>query len=117
MRWPSACEAQGLIVDVSCARWSCDCVSFRQKNEQIENVECDQSSDPEARVWRGSDLPFEKEGIKILGTPFGHPQFVEAHLNKKIVEHEVLLERIPTVPDLQSAWLLSLRGLQGRTSF
>ena len=44
-------------------------------------------SDPEARVWRGSD-----------------PQFVEAHLTKKSVEHEVLLERIPTVPDLQSAW-------------
>ena len=65
-------------------------------------------------VWRGSDLLFEKQGIKILGTPFGHPQLVEAHLNKKIVEHEVLLERIPTVPDLQSAWSLLLHCAAAR---
>ena len=74
-------------------------------------------SDPEARVWRGSDLPFEKQGIKILGAPLGHPQFVEAHLNKKIVEHEVLLERIPTVPDLQSAWSLLLHCASARANY
>ena len=67
-------------------------------------------------VWRGSDLFFEKQGIKILGTPFGHPQLVEAHLNKKIVEHEVLLERIPTVPDLQSAWSLLLHCAAARAN-
>ena len=74
-------------------------------------------SDPEARVWRGSDLPFEKQGIKILGTPLGHPQFVEAHLNKKIEEHEVLLERMPTVPDLQSAWSLLLHCASARANY
>ena len=74
-------------------------------------------SDPEARVWRGSDLPFEKQGIKILGTPLGHPQFVEAHFNRKIVEHDVLLERIPTVPDLQSAWSLLLHCASARANY
>ena len=74
-------------------------------------------SDPEARVWRGSDLPFEKQGIKILGTPLGHPQFVEAHLKRKIEEHEVLLERIPTVPDLQSASSLLLHCASARANY
>ena len=40
-------------------------------------------SNPKARVRRRSHLPFEKQGIKILGTPLGHPQFGEAHFNRK----------------------------------
>ena len=39
--------------------------------------------DPDARVWRGSELPVVQQGIKVLGTPLGHSAFVEAHLNKK----------------------------------
>ena len=62
-----------------------------------------------SRVWRGSDL--------ILGTPLGHPHFVEAHLNKKIVEHEVLLERTPTFRDLQSAWSLLLHCASARANY
>ena len=33
-----------------------------------------------AFVWRGSDLPTVKQGIKVLGTPLGHEDFVAAHL-------------------------------------
>ena len=73
-------------------------------------------SDPNARVWRGSNLPFDQQGIKILGTPLGHPQFLEAHLNRKSAEHDVLLERIPTVLDLQSAWALLLHCLSARAN-
>ena len=61
-----------------------------------------QRSDSHASVWCGSGLPLDKQGIKVLGTPLGHPQFVEAHLNKKIAVQEVLLERILAVPDLLS---------------
>ena len=57
---------------------------------------------PHARVWRGSGLLLDKQGIKYLGTPLGHPQILEAHLNKKVAVQEVLLERILAVPVLLS---------------
>ena len=50
---------------------------------------------------------------RVLETPLVHPQFVEAHLNRKMAEHEVFLERMPTVPDLQSAWSLFTAHPQG----
>ena len=53
------------------------------------------------QIAQRSDL--HASGIKVFGTPLGHPQFVEAHLNKKIAVKEVLLERILAVPDLQSS--------------
>ena len=59
---------------------------------------------PEARVWKGSNFPTGQQGIKVLGT--GQPDFVSAHLDGKVHDHELLLSRIPAVPDLQSAWAL-----------
>ena len=36
-------------------------------------------ADETAIVWRGSDvLPSHQRGIKVLGTPLGHPDFVRA---------------------------------------
>ena len=46
-----------------------------------------QREHPEARMWKGSDLPTGQQGIKVLGTPLGHPDFVSAHLDGKIQEH------------------------------
>ena len=48
---------------------------------------------PRAVVWRGSGVATDREGVKILGTPVGH---------------RTLLDRIPHVQDLQSAWLILL---------
>ena len=63
--------------------------------------------DPLARVWRGcAGLPAEERGVEVLGTPLGSLEFVQARLRAKLSEHESLLERIPAVPDLQSAWVL-----------
>ena len=76
-----------------------------------------QRSDPHARVWRGSALPLDKQGVKILGTPLGHPQFVEAYLCKKTAAQEVLLERIPAIPDLQSSWSLLLHCASARANY
>ena len=56
--------------------------------EQIARV-----SDPTARVWRGSGVATERQGIKILGTPVGHPDFVRSHLVDLVEEQHVLLER------------------------
>ena len=55
---------------------------------------------PTAIVWRGdSELLTHQQGVKVLGTPLGHPDFVQRFLEGKIAEHRVLLERIPEVPD------------------
>ena len=70
-----------------------------------------QAVNPNARVWRGSLLPTDRQGIKVLGTPLGHPDFVARHLQAVVAEHQTLLDRIPRVKDLQSAWLL-LRSRQ-----
>ena len=34
-----------------------------------------QVGNPSARVWRGSMVPTDRQGIKLLGTPFGHPDY------------------------------------------
>ena len=35
-----------------------------------------QEQNPAARVWRGAGIPVGQQGIKILGTPLGHPAYV-----------------------------------------
>ena len=46
------------------------------------------------------------QGMKILGIPVGQPGFVRRFLEKKSEEQKLLFDRIPVVPDLQSAWLI-----------
>jgi hypothetical protein len=58
-------------------------------------------------VWRG-DKPLEKRGVKVLGTPLGAPEFVEALGRERLDEEQKLLDVLPDVPDLQAAWLLLL---------
>ena len=48
-------------------------------------------------------LQTSAQGVKILGTPIGHEAFVKAQLMALRADHDVLLERIPAVPDLQAA--------------
>ena len=62
---------------------------------------------PEAVVWRGDqDLPESKQGLKVLGVPVGHEEFVKAQLGMKSMEHLRLFQRIPAVEDVQAGWLL-----------
>ena len=76
-----------------------------------------QLEDPEApSVWRGGDLLLASLGIKVLGTPLVHDEFVEAHLARTSQSHETLLERIPTLPDVQLAWALLLHCANGRAT-
>ena len=75
-----------------------------------------QQSDPEVRVWRGSELPLDQQGVTILGTPLGHPDFVSAQLQQKIQDHRILLERILSVTDVQSAWSLLLHCASARAN-
>ena len=40
-------------------------------------------SDPDAIVWRGDfSLPADQQGVKVLGTPLGSPEYVQAMLEK-----------------------------------
>ena len=63
-------------------------------------------TDRSARVWRGSEIPEDQQGMKILGTPLGNPEFVRRFLAQLSSKHRVLLQRIPLLDDVQSAWLL-----------
>ena len=72
---------------------------------------------PRARVWRGSGLPTHEQGIRVLGAPVGHPDFVRSHLQKTAGEHQTLLEMIPLLPDVQSAWMLLLHCVSARANY
>ena len=76
-----------------------------------------QAEDPDARVWRGSDLPTRDQGIRVLGTPVGHEDFVIAQLDALLDQHQVLLSRIPLITDVQSAWALLLHCAGGRANY
>ena len=60
-----------------------------------------------AKVWRG-DRPPCKQGVVVLGTPVGHPEFVRAWIGDRLQEERKLLAELPQLPDLQCAWLLLL---------
>ncbi len=62
-------------------------------------------------------LPADRQGITILGTPLGTDSFVQRALHSKRGEHDRLLQRIPTVPDLQVAWLLLLHCASPRPNY
>ena len=72
---------------------------------------------PQAVVWTGSGIPSHKQGVKILETPLGHPDFVAAHLQRVSAEHQTLLQRIPSVADVQSAWFLLLHCAAARACY
>ena len=47
-----------------------------------------------------------QQGIKVLGTPLGQPDFVAAQLEMLSAKHRTFVDRSPVVDDLQCAWLL-----------
>ena len=52
-----------------------------------------------ANVWRGA-APEAERGFVALGTPLGHPRFVAAHTDTRLLDEVRLLQ------ELQCAWLL-----------
>ena len=74
--------------------------------------------DPEAVVWRGdTSLDPTMRGLKVLGAPIGSDEFVRAQLEVTVTKHATLLQRIPALRDLQSAWLLLLFCAAPRANF
>ena len=72
---------------------------------------------PDARVWFGSQVPTRHQGIKVLGCPLGHDDFIAAELHVLGAKHQILLQSIPAVQDLQSAWLLLLHCAAARANY
>ena len=56
-------------------------------------------------------------GITVLGIPLGDPAYIQAHLEMKATEQRSLLDRIPLVSDLQSAWLILLPCASARANY
>ena len=74
--------------------------------------------DPDAIVWRGdSTLRGVDQGVRILGTPLGHPDFVRSQLSALSESHDQLLEKVLTIQDLQCAWLLLLFCCGARANY
>ena len=60
---------------------------------------------PYADAWT-ADRPAAENGLRILGTPVGTPEFAAAHARERLEEERRLLAHLPELPDLQCAWLL-----------
>ena len=70
------------------------------------------------KLWCGRGPPSTaQQGIKVLGTPIGHQDFVAAQLELVRREHDVLLSRIPSINDVQSAWLLLVHCASARACY
>ena len=66
----------------------------------------------------GADPTFLREqGIRVLGTPLGHPVFVQAQLEETTRRHQTLLERILAVQDVKSAWALLFHCAGSRANY
>ena len=69
-------------------------------------------------VWVGDPvLPPEQQGVHALGTPVGHLAFQKAALAAKRCEHDSLLDKLPSLPDIQSAWLILLMCAALRSNY
>ena len=65
----------------------------------------------------GPKSPPQNRGSKCWGLLWGHEDFVNQHLERTRQKHRKLLSRIPTLPDVQSAWLLLLHCASTRANY
>ena len=94
--------------------------AWNAAGEEPENISSLQTPEEAQRdpIWVGSwAMPEERQGLIVLGTPIGREEFVRRELREKRLEHDRLLERIPALPSLQSAWLLLLMCASPRPNY
>ena len=69
-------------------------------------------------VWRGDhDLPTKEQGIKILGCPIGHNDYVLHFLENILEKQRTLMTQIPKLGDVQKAWLLLYYCANSRANY
>ena len=59
----------------------------------------------------------QQQGIEILGTPLGHHNNVQNHLERVADEHHRFMDMLPSVPNLQSSWLLLVHCASARANY
>ena len=60
-------------------------------------------------MWVGDrSLQADQQGLVVLGTPLGAEEYVRKRSEKRLADEKVLWDKLPSLPDLQSAWLLLL---------
>ena len=58
-------------------------------------------ADPTAVVWKGGeDVPQGSRGIRILGTPLGHSEYVVAQLHTERLALVAVMRNVETVSEL-----------------
>ena len=60
---------------------------------------------------------FHPTGHKVWGCPLGHVDFVRAQLEATTAKHSALFQAIPSVPDIQLAWLLLFHCASARANY
>ena len=58
-------------------------------------------------MWRG-DAPPGANGITVVGKPIGHDEYVRKVVSDKIVEPDIVVQEIVSLPSSQVSWLLLL---------
>jgi len=61
-----------------------------------------------AHAWK-ADKPPPENGLLVLGASLGSPEFVSAHAQERLQEESELLDQLPELGDVQSAWCLLLQ--------
>ena len=56
-------------------------------------------------VWRGNLQP-ELRGVEVLGAPLGTEEYVAVKASERLAEEAKLLDKIPSMRNLLSAWLM-----------
>ena len=56
--------------------------------------------------FRKPGLKRKENGLKVVGTPIGTPEFIAKHGERIVVDEAQLLQSLPMLASLQAAWLL-----------
>ena len=73
-----------------------------------------ESFDPTALVWRGSEVSTFQQGMKVLGTPLGHPDFVRAKSGVEKHQSPAVLGQDP-FDGRRSGFVVAPRPLRSRS--
>ena len=117
---PNLCEGDGDVIGV--VTLPCEVAQVVLHGDQVvelsvrlgvhEKEEVEEDGEGQIEVEREEGELKEK-----LGTPVGHDEYVRSLLEKIQAKQQFLLNAIPTVPDVQSAWLLLLHCVSARANY
>ena len=113
MRWQHTWSIFGRCVRDLLARCSSCCASL-WKESQASDLHEGKTKGTGAGLRQGTSKKGEEawqpEGVKVLGTSIGSPQFTTAKLRERVGDERRFWDAVPTVKNLQCAWQLLLQS-------